>query len=145
MADNTSEEIEKINNTITHIKMKMRKARAFYKKGKMEKKRYQTIIRKYKKKLNDCRSKKEMLGSDEGTSEIISDKKERTEEVCRPSYEQRCQLNFEDVYVDIEEDESWVEPLLNTEFECETKECLQCQERVRMHWLVCPSCKSDLQ
>lgn len=121
--------VENNHDPVSYIKRKMRKARAFYKKGKMGKKKYQTLIRKYREKLNELKAKEEEIPAQNVGAPLT----------------QRSQLNFEDIYSEIGDDESWTEPLLETEFECDTRECEQCHHEVRVHWLVCPECRTDLQ
>lgn len=130
-----------IDNEIKKIRKRMKKAKYFYKKKKISKKKYVLTMKKCKKKLKELTEKKEASEA-EGTAETEDI---FVEEVSLPpEVEHRSQLNIEDLYTPIREDEGWIEPLSVTDFESVMKPCPKCDEQVRMHWIVCPSCKGEL-
>jgi len=130
-----------IDLEIKSIRKRMKKAKYFYKKKKISKKKYVLTMKKCKKKLKDLTEKKEAIKAEgaTGTEEIQLEM-----ESLPPDVEHRSQLNSEDLYSPIREDEGWIEPLTLTDFESVMKPCPNCDEQVRMHWIVCPSCKGEL-
>jgi len=132
---------EETEAEIKLIKKKMRRAKNYYQKKKISKKKYAGMIRKYKKMLKEYTERMKQPDSDGPT---VPEEAGTLEEPIRPDVEHRSQLKFEDLYSPITEDETWSNPLMVTEFESAMKDCSNCSERVRMHWLICPSCKEEL-
>ncbi len=130
-----------IETKIKNIRKKMKKAKYFYKKKKISKKKYVLTMKKCKKKLKELTKKKEAMEEERTAGmEIIPE----DEVSLPPNVEHRSQLDIEDLYSPIREDEDWVEPLSITDFESVMKPCPKCEEQVRMHWIICPSCKGEL-
>lgn len=141
-SEQSAEKVEEdIEAKIKAIKKKMRRAKQYYQKKKISKKKYAAMIRKYKKTLKKYMKKRKRTGTE---NKGLSDATDTIETPTRPDVEHRSQLNFEDLYSPITEDETWQDPLMITEFESAMKECQKCSEQVRMHWLICPSCKEEL-
>jgi len=130
-----------IDTEIKNIRKKMKKAKYFYKKKKISKKKYVLTMKKCKKKLKELTPKKKAK-EDEGTAGTMEIYEENV--ILPPDVEHRSQLNIEDLYSPIREDENWIEPLSVTDFESVMKPCPKCDEQVRMHWIICPSCKGEL-
>ena len=126
------------------IKKKMKKARLYYRNKKMPNKKYMRLIKGYKKKLHRLKEMKQSLKMPVEEEEETPQEMVVEEMITQPQVDHRSQLNTEDLYMPIQEDQSWIDPLLITEYETATRDCPNCGDLVRTHWIVCPACRSDL-
>lgn len=147
--DTSDGDVEDLQSEIIVVKKKMKKAKHYYRHKKISKEKYVRLMKGYKKKLKRYR---DMVTAREAAEEPAFEEapveeapaEEVPREIARPQAEHRSQLTFEDLYSPITDDESWADPLLVTEFATATRECPNCNEDVRTHWIVCPSCQGEL-
>ena len=136
--ENSAEEIEE---AMKALRRKMKKAKHFYKKKKISKKKCVFTIKKCKKQLREYQDMLERIEAE--TPEVVAEAGDEGVSL-PPDVQHRSELDIEDLYSDIRHDESWIDPLIVTEFETETRDCSNCGDQVRTHWIICPSCKEDL-
>lgn len=136
--ENTAEGIEE---AMKAVRKKMKKAKYFYKKKKISKKKYVFTIKKCKKQLREYREMMERMEAE--PPEVVPEAEDEKVSL-PPDVQHRSELDIEDLYSDIRNDESWIDPLIITEFETETRDCANCGEQVRTHWIICPSCREEV-